>query len=88
MAVMEMERKVTKVGNSLGITLPPEVLEHAKVKQGDELRFHLQNDGSVLIKKSTPLRVDILDEIDQDFLEGMKDLFNNYDNTLKNLAQR
>ncbi|WP_255396839.1 hypothetical protein [Geobacillus sp. 46C-IIa] len=28
--VKPMERKITKVGNSLGITLPQEVLDHLK----------------------------------------------------------
>ncbi|CAG9622791.1 AbrB/MazE/SpoVT family DNA-binding domain-containing protein [Sutcliffiella rhizosphaerae] len=90
MAVKALERKVTKVGNSLGITLPQEALEHAKAKQGDELKFTLNDDGSITLKKYQPLQLDVLEDmdIDQEFLEGMKDLVDNYDNTLRNLVNR
>lgn len=89
MAVVEMERKVTKVGNSLGITLPQEVLKHANIAQGDEIKFTLEKDGTVSFKKYKPLNTEVLeDSIDQDFLDGLQDLFENYDNTLRNLAKR
>ncbi|MBW8351823.1 AbrB/MazE/SpoVT family DNA-binding domain-containing protein [Bacillus sp. IITD106] len=88
MAVVQMERKVTKIGNSLGLTLPQEVLEHMGIKQGDEVSFQLKKNGEISIKKSVHLNFDGLEGIDQDFLDGVKELFNNYDNTLKNLADR
>jgi len=84
----EMERKVTKIGNSLGVTLPTEVLEHIKAKQGDQLKFELDQDGSVKIKKHEVLNLVVLEGIDQDFLDGLKFVFDNYDQTLKNLAKR
>lgn len=83
-----MERKVTKIGNSLGVTLPQEVLDHIKVKQGDEIKFKLEDNGKVTIRKYTPMDYDVLDEIDEEFLAGLKDLFDNYDNTLRNLADK
>ncbi|WP_398296239.1 AbrB/MazE/SpoVT family DNA-binding domain-containing protein [Sporosarcina saromensis] len=51
MVVSKVERKVTKIGNSLGITLPTEVLNYLQADQGDELTFKLENNGSVSIKK-------------------------------------
>ncbi len=87
-AVKEMERKVTRIGNSLGLTLPQEVLKHANIKQGDEIKFHLEEDGTVIIKKHNPINVEVLEGIDQEFIEGLKDLFDNYDQTLENLADR
>lgn len=83
-----VERKVTWIGNSLGVTLPQEVLDHIKVKHGDEIKFVLEPDGKVTIKKYVPVNFDVLDEFDRDFLEGVKDLFDNYDNTLRRLADR
>jgi len=80
MAGIEVERKVTKVGNSLGITLPQEVLKHLKVKHGDVIKFNLDDNNNILIKKFTP--------IDEDFLEGFKYAFENYDDALRNLADR
>lgn len=88
MAVKDVERKITKIGNSLGVTLPHEVLEHAKVKQGDEIKFILGEDGTVSFKKHNPLNLDVLGDFDQDFLDGLQDLFDNYDDTLRNLAKR
>ena len=38
--------KITKVGNSLGVTLPKELLEELDIKQGDEVV--VQRRGSVL----------------------------------------
>ncbi|TDQ34623.1 AbrB/MazE/SpoVT family DNA-binding domain-containing protein [Aureibacillus halotolerans] len=32
MAVTNVERKITRIGNSLGITLPQSVLDHLQVK--------------------------------------------------------
>jgi len=88
--VKGLERKITKTRNSLGTTLPQEVLDHIQVKQGDEIKFILESDGTVTMKKHTPIDYEILKEldIDHDFLEGLKDLFDHYDNTLRNLTKK
>lgn len=88
MAVKEMERKISKIGNSLGMTLPQEVIKHVNIKQGDEIKFILEKDGSVSFKKQKQLNTEVLNDFDQDFLDGLKDLFDNYDQTLQNLANR
>lgn len=88
LAVKEVERKITKIGNSSGVTFPPEVLKHLNVKQGEMVVFDLEKDGKVVLKKRPAVSLDGFDEIDDDFLEGMKDLFGRYDNTLRNLADR
>ena len=80
MAVIEVERKITKIGNSLGVTLPQEVLKHLNIKQGDEIKFQLEDNGNITVKKFTP--------VDEDFLEGFKYAFENYDDALRNLADR
>ncbi|KLV29020.1 AbrB/MazE/SpoVT family DNA-binding domain-containing protein [Priestia megaterium] len=88
MAVREGGRKNKKIGNSSGGTFPPEVLEHLNVKQGEMVVFDLEKDGKVVLKKRPAVNVEGFEEIDADFLEGMKDLFDRYDNTLRNLADR
>lgn len=80
MAVREIDRKVTKIGNSLGVTLPQEVLKHLNLKQGEQIKFKLEVDGNVSMRKITP--------VDEDFLEGIKYAFENYDDALRNLADR
>jgi len=88
MAVREVERKVTKIGNSLGVTLPAEVLEHMNATQGDKVTFILEDNGKVSFKKHEKLDLSGLDGLDQDFIDGLQSLFDNYDNTLKNLADK
>ncbi|MCJ7841485.1 hypothetical protein MUB24_11375 [Lederbergia sp. NSJ-179] len=60
MAVKEVERKISRIGNSHGVS----------------------------VQKFVPLNVDVLKDIDQDFLDGLQDLLENYDDTLRNLADR
>jgi antitoxin MazE len=81
----QVERKVTKIGNSLGVTFPKEVLEHLKVIQGDEVRFDLAN-GHVTIKKKEELKLP--KGIDTEFLEHMKDMIDEYDKTFRGLVDR
>lgn len=88
MAIKEIERKITKIGNSLGVTLPKEVLEHIKISQGDNVTFKLEGDGQVTIKKEEKIDMSGIKEIDQDFVDGLNNLFDNYDDALKNLADR
>lgn len=88
MAVTNVERKITRIGNSLGITLPQEVLDHLQVKQGDEIKLQLEKDGTVSFKRQKKINYGALEDIDQEFLDGMQDLFDNYDQTLKNLVDR
>ncbi len=71
MAVINVERKVTKIGNSWGVTLPQEVLKRLNIKHGDEVKFNFEDSGTVTIKKSTP--------IDENILEDFKHAFKNYD---------
>lgn len=80
MTEIEVDRKVTKIGNSLGVTLPQEVLKHLNIKQGDKIKFNLEENGNISVKKITP--------IDEDFLDGLKYAFENYDDALRNLADR
>ncbi|PLR86782.1 AbrB family transcriptional regulator [Bacillus canaveralius] len=88
MAVKPVERKVTRIGNSLGVTFPAEVLEHLNVKQGDEVIFNIEKNGKVSFEKKRLLNMEGFEDIDQDFLEGMQEMFKKYDKTLRNLADR
>lgn len=48
---MSVIRKVVKVGNSLGITLPSELINEKKIKQGDPLSIELDSHGDIVIKQ-------------------------------------
>ncbi|HEY5778989.1 MAG TPA: AbrB/MazE/SpoVT family DNA-binding domain-containing protein [Terrimicrobiaceae bacterium] len=50
---MTLELKIRKVGNSLGIVLPKEVLAHLKLEEGDALTLTEAQDG-VRLTASNP----------------------------------
>lgn len=51
-----MTRKVLKVGNSAGITIPKKYLEEAGLKIGDQVRLDIdESSGAVTIKLRKPL---------------------------------
>ncbi|TSJ67355.1 AbrB/MazE/SpoVT family DNA-binding domain-containing protein [Allobacillus sp. SKP2-8] len=83
-----LKRKVTNIGNSSGITIPQEVIKHLNLNKGDEVRFILEEDGKVALKKHEPVNYDAIEGIDQEFVDGVKDLMENYHTTLRNLKDR
>ena len=47
----ETLRKVVKVGNSLGVTIPTEILDSTNIKQGDNISIEIDERGSIVLKK-------------------------------------
>lgn len=45
---MEIERKIRKVGNSLGVNLPADMLKEVGVKEGDVVYISVENDSIVI----------------------------------------
>jgi putative addiction module antidote len=81
-----MERKIVKMGNSYGSTYPLEVLKHLHAKQGDHIAFELQPDGTVTIKKQSTSQLP--DGIDPEFLQTVTEVMNQYDDAIKELANK
>lgn len=75
-----------KMDNSLGSTYPKEVLKHLNVKQGDQVIFQLNDDGTVLIRKQN--KVNLPSHIDADLVNEINDIMNEYDEALRELAKR
>lgn len=46
--------KLEKVGEGLGILLPPDVLEHLEVREGDNLFMAVMGDGTLRITQYNP----------------------------------
>lgn len=46
-----LRRTVVKIGGSLRLTVPPEIAEMLRVKEGDEIEFASTN-GDVVIRKA------------------------------------
>jgi antitoxin MazE len=76
-------RKITKIGNSSGITLPKEILEKINLKNGDEVFLELKG-NEIIIKKKMALP----QNISPDFFEILEGSMNEYDNTIKALRDK
>ena len=50
---MVLELKLRKIGNSLGLVLPKEVLAHLKVNEGDTVALTDAADGSVRMGRAS-----------------------------------
>jgi len=71
--------KVRKVGNSLGVVLPKEVLGHLRANEGDEL-FLLEGPNN-------SYRLTSLDPIFHSKMEKAEEVMGRYRNTLHVLAK-
>ncbi|WP_397351832.1 MULTISPECIES: AbrB family transcriptional regulator [Paenibacillus] len=81
-----MERKVTKFGNSLGITMT-EAFKQIGLEQGDMVQVEVdQTSGEIIIKKS--VKVNLPNGISNDFMDTLASVMDEYDQTLKGLKDR
>nr|WP_253505496.1 AbrB family transcriptional regulator [Paenibacillus xylanexedens] len=84
--VSEMERKVTKFGNSLGLTMT-DAFKQIGLEQGDMVQIEVnQSNGEIIIKKAT--KVNLPNGISSDFMDTLADVMGEYDQTLKGLKDR
>ncbi|TMV45093.1 AbrB family transcriptional regulator [Paenibacillus mesophilus] len=84
--VMDMERKVSKFGNSLGITMT-DALRQIGLEAGDTVRIDVnESNGEIVIKKMN--KVTLPTGISPDFLETLSQVMEEYDETLKGLKDR
>lgn len=82
-----VERKVTKIGNSLGITVPQEIINLLDVNLGDIVSLEVNdNNDEIIIKKQK--KVSLPKDVAPAFLDIVSDVFERYDETLKGLANR
>ncbi len=83
--VYEVERKVTKIGNSLGVTFPSELLKKIEVAQGDTVIIDIRGD-EIILRKSR--KVELPSGISPDFFDILQETMNEYDETIKGLRDR
>lgn len=84
--MIEMERKVTKFGNSLGITMT-DALKQIGLDQGDIVNIDVSPDtGEIIIRKS--MKVSLPEGISADFMNTLTDVIEEYDQTLRGLKDR
>jgi antitoxin component of MazEF toxin-antitoxin module len=84
--VVGMERKITKFGNSLGITMT-EAIKELGLSLGDTVQIEVDHDsGQIIIQKSN--KVTLPSGISDDFLKNLSQVMDAYDETLKGLKDR
>ena len=84
--VIEMERKVTRFGNSLGLTMT-EALKRIGADVGDTVQIDVrEHDGEIIIRKAN--KVSLPSGISAEFVETLSQVLEQYDDTLKGLKDR
>lgn len=73
------ELKLRKVGNSVGVVLPKEVLAYLKIGEGDTVCVSEAADGSLRVSPSSA-------EFNRQ-MEAAEDVIRRYRNTLRELAK-
>lgn len=81
----EMNRKVTRIGNSLGVSMT-EALKLIGVNAGDDLTVKVI-DNEIRIHKRKE-QMDVPDGVDPEFFEILKEGMEEYHETLKGLKDR
>ncbi|AXF55584.1 AbrB family transcriptional regulator [Salicibibacter kimchii] len=80
----EMHRKVTRIGNNLGVSMT-EALKSIGANAGDHLIVKVINNEIRIQKKK---QMDVPDGIDSEFFEILQEGMEEYHNTLKGLRNR
>lgn len=80
-----VERKVTKIGNSFGITLPTELLKKVGLKQGDDVQVEVK-DGEIVLRKKE--QITLPDGVDAQFMDILNDVIKDHDKAFKGLVDR
>jgi antitoxin MazE len=83
--VEQIERKVTKIGNSIGITLPLELLKQVGIAQGDDVQVEVK-DGKIILRKKEQLQLP--NGVDAEFMDILNDVIKEHDKAFKGLVDR
>ena len=81
----QFERKVTKIGNSFGITLPYELLRQVGLAQGDDVQIEVK-DGKIVLQKKEQMMLP--DGVDHEFMNILNDVIKEHDKAFKGLVNR
>lgn len=81
-----LKRRITQVGNSLGLTLPNAMLKQLNIAKGDEVLVELH--GNQLIIKKMPTLVELPEGIPADFFTVLNEEMEAHQEALKGLVNR
>ena len=77
-------RKVSRMGNSLGVGIPKSIIDALQLEKGDELAFSVDNDNQITLRKKRNLE----DRVDPELLEMISETFEEHDDVFRNLKDR
>lgn len=81
----KFERKVTKIGNSYGITLPADLLKEVGLIYGDQVQVE-EKDGNILLSKKE--NITLPEGVDAEFLSILNEVITEHDEAFKGLVNR
>ena len=81
----KVERKVTKIGNSYGITVPVDMLKEAGLSYGDNVQLE-SKDGEIVLKKISEIKLP--EGVDNDFIDVLNDVIKEHKVAFKGLVDK
>jgi antitoxin MazE len=84
--VTRYSRKIGRMGNSLGVSLPKGIAAKLNVSQGDEIEFFENDRGEVVLNKVR--QGQLPDHVRPEVLEAFFDIFEEDEGILKDLRNR
>ncbi|RIW31362.1 AbrB/MazE/SpoVT family DNA-binding domain-containing protein [Bacillus salacetis] len=81
----QFERKVTKIGNSYGITLPAKLLKQVGLAQGDNVQGEVK-DGKIVLRKKE--QATLPEGVDAEFMNILNEVITEHDKAFKGLVNR
>ncbi|QNK57413.1 AbrB/MazE/SpoVT family DNA-binding domain-containing protein [Paenibacillus sp. PAMC21692] len=84
--VKRYARKIGRMGNSLGVSLPKSLAEKLNVSQGDEIEFVENDHGEIVLKKVRHSQLP--DNVRPEVLEAFFDVFEEDEGILEDLRDR
>ncbi|MBN2981586.1 MULTISPECIES: AbrB/MazE/SpoVT family DNA-binding domain-containing protein [Cohnella] len=79
-------RKIGRMGNSLGVSLPKSLAAKLNISQGDEIEFIENDRGEVLLRKARQSKLP--DNVRPEVLEAFFDVFEEDEGILEDLRDR
>lgn len=82
---MKYDRKITKIGNSYGVTVPADLLKEAGISYGDNVQLELKGGKIVMNKRED---ITLPEGISPDFFDVLEKNTRKHNETLKRLVDR
>ncbi|WP_462421842.1 AbrB/MazE/SpoVT family DNA-binding domain-containing protein [Salinicoccus sp. Marseille-QA3877] len=79
------ERKVTKIGNSYGVSLPVDLLKETGLTYGGNIQIE-REEGKIILRKKEI--IDLPEGVDAEFMDVLNDVIKEHDKAFKGLVDR